>query len=52
MELWTQSSQARFSEYVEALATVLGREDRGGASQGLLHWPLGESRLAAALFRA
>jgi len=28
MELWTQSSEARFSEYVEALATVLGREDR------------------------
>jgi len=30
MELWTQSSEARFSEYVEALATVLGREDRAG----------------------
>ena len=30
MGLWTQSSEARFSEYVEALATVLGREDRAG----------------------
>jgi hypothetical protein len=30
MELWTQSSEVRFSEYVEALATVLGREDRAG----------------------
>ena len=30
MELWKQSSEARFSEYVEALATVLGREDRAG----------------------
>ena len=30
MELWTQSSETRFSEYVEALATVLGREDRAG----------------------
>ena len=30
MELWTQSSESRFSEYVEALATVLRREDRAG----------------------
>ena len=30
MGFWTQSSEARFSEYVEALATVLGREDRAG----------------------
>ena len=30
MELWTQSSNSRFSEYVEALATVLRREDRAG----------------------
>ena len=30
MELWTQSSKLRFSEYVEALATVLRREDRAG----------------------
>jgi len=30
MEFWTQSSEARFSDYVEALATVLGREDRAG----------------------
>src|SRR6516165_12341349 len=30
MELWTQSSETRFSEYIEALATVLGREDRAG----------------------
>ena len=30
MEFWTQSSEARFSEYVEALTTVLGRADRAG----------------------
>ena len=30
MELWTQSSELRFSEYVEALATVLRREDGAG----------------------
>ena len=30
MELWTQSSERRFSEYVEGLATVLRREDRAG----------------------
>ena len=30
MELWTQSSESRFSEYVEALATVLRREDGAG----------------------
>jgi SRSO17 transposase len=30
MEFWTQSSEARFPDYVEALATVLGREDRAG----------------------
>ena len=30
MEPWAQSSEARFVEYVDALATVLGREDRAG----------------------
>ncbi len=28
MEPWAQSSEARFVEYVDALATVLGRADR------------------------
>jgi len=30
MEPWTQSSEGRFVEYVDALATVLGRADRAG----------------------
>ena len=30
MEPWAQSSEARFVEYVDALTTVLGREDRAG----------------------
>ncbi len=30
MEPWAQSSEARLVEYVDALATVLGREDRAG----------------------
>ena len=27
---WTQSSEARFAEYVDALTTVMGRGDRAG----------------------
>jgi SRSO17 transposase len=30
MEPWTQSSEARFAEYVDALTSVLGRGDRAG----------------------